>query len=916
MVSQPTPAAAPAALPGDILSVPDVLRGARAELRARHDAGATGRQIVGAYTAFMDRLLTTLFAVATQEYFARNPRIRYRCAIVAQGGYGRRELSACSDVDLLFLYPWKANPFVETLAEKVLYSLWDTGLAVGHSLRNPRSCVRLAAHDLTVKTALLDARFICGDVTVFTELQRAIQAELLTTRESARFMRDKLREQAERHQRYGDSIYLLQPHVKEGAGGLRDIHTALWLAKVKFKVRRLRDLVTLGIITEGELEEVEASQDFLWRVRNALHFLTGAHEDQLRFEHQDRIAAEFNGQNGRGDQTVEQFMRLYYLHAATVSRFSEAVIARCVERTRSPGAGAMPTRTVRDGMQVRGGVLSVTTARLFRQAPLNLIRVFAEAQRQGVAVSRLTKRGIREHLHLIDERLRRDPEAVEAFLDILRSPHRVHEALYELHRHGVLIYFVPEFANLLCLVRRDPYHTYTVDEHSLRGVLELERLREGAYAQSCPLLTQVMREDDKVEILFLAMLFHDIGKGRGRGHSEEGARLVSAIAERLGLDTDDTVQLTLLVRHHLLMSHLAQRRDVHDDEMVLSFARQLGDVSTLRKLYLLTFADMKAVGPGYWNNWRDHLLGELYVRTVQMLERDVSIEEDRRARLQRVKTRVRRAVARTVIGRAVGAREVDAFLEAMPDSYFLATREDGIPGHVALVARFKRRGVEDGTAVVETMVHHVPERDYSEFTVCTADRPGLFSTLAGVLAAAGLNVVSARIATGTDGTVLDEFRISHTERREMVLEERLWGRVRETLEGTLRGEVDVEALVQQSRRPTLLAKRRKGVQEPRTGVVVDNGVSRDYTVLDVYAGDRIGLLFTITRCLYHLGLQIYVAKITTTLDQVLDVFYVTDEQGRKVDDPARLEAITAELTKRLLQDAAGPVAEGPAPATT
>jgi [protein-PII] uridylyltransferase len=904
MVSQATPGPSSPASPNDVFPVSDVLKRARAELRARHQAGATGREIVRAYTAYMDRLLTTLFAIATHDYFARHPRLRHRCAIVAQGGYGRRELSPGSDVDLVFLYPWKANPFVETLAEKVLYSLWDTGLAVGHSLRNPRGCVRLAAQDLTVKTALLDARFICGDVTVFQELQQAIQSELLTSREGARFMRDKLQEQTDRHRRYGNSIYLLQPHIKEGAGGLRDIHTALWLAKVKFKVQRLHDLVTLGVITESELVEVEASQDFLWRVRNALHFLTGGHEDQLRFEHQDRIAAEFSGQDG----TVEQFMRLYYLHAATVSRFSEAVIARCVERPRSPGTSGAPTRTVRTGMQVRGGVLSVTTARVFRESPSNLIRVFAEAQRQGVTLSPLTTRSIREHLSLFDERVRSDPETVEAFLDILRAPHRVHEALYEMHRHGVLVHFVPEFANLLCLVRRDPYHTYTVDEHSLRGVLELEQLRAGAYAQSCPLLTQVMREDDKSEILFLGMLFHDIGKGRGRGHSEEGARVVSDIAERLGLDTDDAVQLTLLVRHHLLMSHLAQRRDVHDDEMVLSFAKQLGDVSTLRKLYLLTFADMKAVGPGYWNNWRDHLLGELYVRTVQMLERDVSIEEDRRARLQRIKSRVRRAIGRTVVGRSVDPRELETFLETMPDSYFLSSREDGIPAHVALVARFRRRSAEEG-AVAETMVHHVPERDYSEFTVCAADRPGLFSTLAGVLAAAGLNVLSARIATGGDGTVLDEFRISHTERREMVLEERLWRRVGETLEGALRGEVDVETLMQQSRRPTLLAKRRKGTQEARTDVAVDNGVSRDYTVLDVYAADRIGLLFTITRCLYHLGLQIHLAKITTTLDQVLDVFYVTDERGAKVEDPARLRAMTTELTKRLLQDAAG-AAEG------
>jgi [protein-PII] uridylyltransferase len=908
MASQPSPDAAAAAPPLErAFRVPDVVKQARAGLRARHQAGATGGEIVRAYTAFMDRLLATLFAIATHEYFARNPRIRHRCAIVAQGGYGRRELSPCSDVDIVFLYPWKANAFVETLAEKVLYPLWDTGLAVGHSLRNPRGCVRLAAQDLTVKTALLDARFICGDVSVFGELERAIRAELLSGRDGARFVREKLKEQAERHHRCGDSIYLLQPHVKEGAGGLRDIHTALWLAKVKFKVRRFRDLVTLGIITEGEVAELEASQDFLWRVRNALHFLTGTHEDQLRFEYQDRIAVEIAGHDGPPEETVEHFMRLYYLHAAAVGRLSEAVVARCVERVRSPGAGTAPVRAVRDGMQVRGNVLSVTGPRVFRQSPSNLIRVFAEAQRQAAVLSRLTKRHIREHLHLIDERVRRDPEAVEAFLDVLRGPHRVYEALDEMHRHGVLVHFIPEFASLFCLGRRDPYHVYTVDEHSLRGILELERLRAGAYAPSCPLLTQVMREDDKVEILLLAMLFHDIGKGKGRGHSEEGARLVAGIAERLGLNTDDAAQLTLLVRNHLLMSNLAQRRDVHDDGMVLSFAKQLGDVSTLRKLYLLTFADMKAVGPGYWNNWRDHLLGELYVRTGQMLERDVSIEEHRKARLQRVKARVRKAMGRAAVGRTVDAADVEAFLASMPESYFLASREDGIPAHVALVARFRSRLAENG-AVVETMVRHFPEWDYSEFTVCTKDRPGLFSTFAGVLAAAGLNVASARIATGADGTVLDEFRISHAERRELVLEERLWSRVRETLEGALRGEVDVEALVRRSRRPTLLGKRRKGFQEPKTGVAVDNTVSAAYTVLDVYAADRIGLLFTITRCLYHLGLQTHLAKITTTIDQVLDVFYVTDEEGRKVEEAGRLDAITAELTKRLLEDAAAATA--------
>jgi [protein-PII] uridylyltransferase len=430
-------------------------------------------------------------------------------------------------------------------------------------------------------------------------------------------------------------------------------------------------------------------------------------------------------------------------------------------------------------------------------------------------------------------------------------------------------------------------------------VLELERLRAGEYEDDCPLLTQVMREDDKVEILFLAMLFHDIGKGFGHGHSERGAGLVGDIAARFDLNTDDTRQLQLLVLHHLLMAHLAQRRDIHDDDLILTFAKQVGDVSTLRKLYLLTFADMKAVRPGYWNNWRDMLLGELYVRTLQVLERGMLVEEDRAARVARVKERARRALEQ-----AGHDRGLDAFFHTMPDSYFLMTPELSIPGHVRVADRFRRAAL-DGRARVETSLRHLPEWDHSEFTVCTEDRPGLFSMLAGVLAAAGLNVVNARISTSTEAMALDEFRVSHEDRRETVLEEDRWERIRRNLEAVVNGEKDVETLVAESHRWSIASKPRRRVRRAPTNVVVDNDVSRDYTVLDVYTEDRIGVLFSVTRGLYRLGLQIHLAKITTSLDQVLDVFYVTDEQGLKIEDTTRLDSIKGELTDRLTRDAAG-----------
>ncbi len=880
------------------------LGGALRLLQARHAAGAPGGEVVRSYTLVVDRLISTLFAAATLEYFERHPRIRHRCAIIAQGGYGRRELSPASDIDLVFLYPWKSSPYVETVAEKVLYALWDTGLAVGHALRNPRACVRLAERDLTVKTALLDARLICGDRVVYEEFRTAIDTEVLGRR-SAQFLKDKLHEQTDRHRRHGDSVYILQPHVKEGEGGLRDIHTAMWMAKMKFKVRRLRDLVALGIVTEGELAEFETSQDFIWRVRNALHFLTGTHQDQLRFEYQEEIAAQFGEPDGPIEPATDRFMRRYYLHATTVNRFSEAVIGRCTEQTRVFAAGSGRVRTVRPGMQVRGGVLTVTGRRVFRQQPRNLIRVFAEAQRHDVGFSSITRKYVREHLELLDDDARRDPETVAAFMDILRYRHRVYDTLREMHKLGVLVRLFPEFAGLLCLVRRDVYHIYTVDEHSLRGILELERLRAGTYARSCPLLTQVVRDEDRLELLFLALLFHDVGKGHGHGHSERGAALVRGIAERMGLDTDDTAQLECLVREHLLMSDLAQRRDIHDDELVVDFARRIGEASTLRKLYLLTFADTKAVGPDVWSNWRDMLLGELYLRALHMLERDFRVEEVRAARIARVKDRLRSAMR----SRA-SQTDLEHFLGAMPDSYFLSTPGESIPEHVVLLGRYRTRAAEGGTDVAETALRHFPEWGHSEFTVCTADRPGLFSTLAGALAAGGCNVVSARITTGADGIVLDVFRVSNGD---VLGGDERWSRVRRTLEAVLRREVDVEGMVRDSRRQSPIARRRTGLAEPRTAVVVDNEVSRDYTVLDVYTGDRVGVLFAITRTLFRLGVRIHLAKITTMLEQVLDVFYVTDAAGGKIEDPALLAEIQTAVTERLAAERGSAASAAAAP---
>ncbi len=861
-----------------------VLR-SREELRQRHDAGAGGLVVVAAYTDAIDRLVEWLFAKAAKHYHSKNPRLNQRCTVVAQGGYGRGELNIESDIDLLLLYPWKANPYVETVAEIVVPALWDAGLQVGAAMRNERESCRLAGSDLKVKTALLDARYLCGDREPYADFDARVVEEVWTPHQQA-FFKEKLRESEQRHARQGDSIYLLQPQLKEGLGGLRDLHTALWMAKVKFKVHSFRDLVALGVLGERDVADIEAALDFLWRVRNAMHFATGSHQDHLTFELQDVLAPQLGFGSGRAG--TETFMRRYYTEATTVQRLGEVVIARCVQVTEPVRYTAPPVRTIRAGMRIQGTMLSVTGREVFDDDPAAMVEVFAEAQRHGASLAPGTVELLGASLPRL-EAARAEPAVGAAFLRILRARGHIAETLLEMHKLGVLRTLFPEFGHLEWLIAHDPFHIYTVDHHSLVGVRELEWLREGKFAESLPQLTEVMRELPQPELLMLGMMFHDVGKGHGHDHSGRGARMMGDVAERLGLNEDERAACVFLVAHHLLLSHLAQQRDIGDDQLVADFCRTVGSVENLQRLYALTYADMRAVAPGIWNNWRGMLVTELYRRAFEFFEKGVFEPEDRAARAARVRARVLAAAPEN------RDEAIRVFVEQMPDSYFLSTPEEMMLGHGELRRRFEETEAAGQRPAVATQLTPFPERDFSEYAVCTRDRPGLFSMLSGVLAAHSMNILGARITTSRDGVALDAFRVSRDGPDDMVDRER-WGRVEQTLRGVLSGGVDVEELVRRSSQPSLLTKKPRPVP---TRVEVHNDVSADYTVLDVYAADRVGLLFTITNCLYHAWLQIHLAKISTMVHEVLDVFYVTDAEGRKVEDADHIERIRAALIEAL-----------------
>ena len=853
----------------------------------RHRAGADGLEVAAAWSTVMDHLVRHLFGVISAEYSHQFPASNRRVALIAQGGYGRGELNPQSDIDLLFLYVWKVSPFVESVTEKLLYTLWDAGLQVGHATRSVAECVRLAESDMKVRTSLLDARFLCGDFPLYEEFDKKVESRLVKNGVK-RFIREKLEETRLRHEQFGGSVYLLEPDVKEGEGGLRDLQTARWVARAGLKVKDLDALSLNGIVGAADIAQLKESQDFLLKVRNELHFSTGKHQDQLTFEHQEKVSSALGFEGEGALRGVEVFMRSYYLHAAQVNRLSTLIVHRVTDCDKPRfGAAAIFGRTLREGIRLSKGHLTVTKSEVLRSAPENLVRIFDDAQKYNCKLSHETRQLLRQHLDLIDDEFRRSAAANLPFFSILRWKESVYETLLEMHRAGVLGALIPEFGRLLCMVLHDAYHIYTVDQHSLRLIKEIEALKGGEYAESSPLLTQLAREAEKIELLYLGLMFHDIGKGFGGGHSEIGARMVHSIARRMRLNADDGALVEFLVRHHLLMTHIAFRRDLEDPKTILDFAKTMSSVTNLKMLYLLTFADVKAVGPEVWNPWKASLLGELYVKTLNVLEEAEKGEferQDVRAVLRRVQTRVRRQLTKDYDEDAV-----EQFIDAMPERYFLSSPEDDIAEHFELMDRFRGKRAE-------LSVQHFPDRDCSSVVICCQDRPGLFASITGVFTALNFDILNARIFTANDGRILDVFRVSHHGRAEVVMAEQKWIKFRAILDGVLDGKIDIAHLVGSFKPSALFQKRAPKVA---TVVNIDNEASDDFTIVEVFTEDRIGVLFTITYSLHRLGLSIHVAKISTNVDQAADVFYVTDDAGGKIVGADQVESVRNFLRQNL-----------------
>jgi len=852
----------------------------REKINQAHRAGSGGAEVVKAISAMTDTLILKLFASILHDISAEE-RIA-DLALVAVGGYGRAELNPFSDIDLMFLYSGKQPQQVEEIAQKLLYFLWDMRLDVGYSVRTVSDCIEMGKSDSTIRTAMLDSRFLGGSEPLFKEFWKTFQSQILS-RGSDSFIRDKLHELDTRRGKYGSSVYILEPNIKESEGGLRDLQTALWVAKLKYKITTMRELVIKGVLSEEELEGFETAKAYLWRLRNELHYLAGRKNDQITFEAQIGLAAFFGFKDRGKSLAVEEFMRDYYLQATKTEHICASLISRCRRRDDSPGKilGYFIRRPLGDGIYVVRGEVVVPDETVVDRDHSLLMKIFEHAQKQGARLSVDTKSLVRRRLELVNDRFRRNREVNSSFFNILRADKGVVDTLKLMHHLEFLNHFIPEFERIHCKVQHDLYHVFTVDIHSLFCVEEIVSLWQGDHENELPDLTALAREVEKRELILLAVLLHDIGKGEGGGHAEKGALLCRTIARRMGLSREESERLEFLVRQHLLFAHIAQRRDLHDERMIIDFARQMESSENLKMLYLLTYADVKGVGPDVWNEWKKMLFRELFDKTFQVLERgDFRLE----ASSERVKAVRRRVMA--LLENELPAPSIKDELKALTTRHTLSNPPEELAEHVRTLLRLDQ----------EPMVinlHHQMELGFSFFTIATRDMPALFSRITGVMAANGINILGAQIHTSKNGKALDILHVNSPQGF-VITDESRWKRLNDDMRNVLEGKVRVQTLVEKRRKSNLSIEKPK----PRfpTRVEIDNEVSIDYTVIDIYTHDKVGLLYSITAALSDLGLYIGVAKISTKVDQVADVFYVRDIFAHKITSEDKL----AEIKNRLL----------------
>ncbi|WP_183259628.1 [protein-PII] uridylyltransferase [Bradyrhizobium sp. CIR48] len=862
-------------------------------LKDRH-----GRRCAERLCHVQDEIIRILYSAATRHlYRSPIPSGAERMAVVATGGYGRGLMAPESDIDLLFILPYKQTAWGEQVAEAILYCLWDMGLKVGHATRSVDESIRQARGDMTIRTAILETRFLTGDKPLYEELVARFDKEVVQGTASE-FVTAKLAEREERHRRGGQSRYLVEPNVKDGKGALRDLHTLFWIAKYVYRVRDTGELVERGVFDAQEYRSFRRCADFLWSVRCNLHFYSGRAEERLSFDLQREIAVRLGYTSHPGMQDVERFMKHYFLVAKEVGNLTAILCAKLEDQQAKPApvlsrmmARLRPTAAKRrvpdsDDFIVDNNRINVAAPDVFKHDPVNLIRIFRLAQKNNLAFHPDAMRDVTRSLGLINAQMRENPEANRLFMEILTSDN-AEIVLRRMNETGVLGQFIRAFGKIVSMMQFNMYHHYTVDEHLIRCIGFLQDIERGGIEEFA-LASDLMRKSrpEHRSVIYIATLLHDVAKGRPEDHSIAGAKVARRLCPRLGFSPADTELIAWLIEEHLTMSTVAQSRDLSDRKTIENFAAVVQSVEQMKLLTILTTADIRGVGPGVWNGWKAQLLRSLYYETEPVLTGGFS-EVDRGKRLTAAYAEFRNAFAEWP------AEELDAYIGRHYPAYWLKVE---LPRKIRH-ARFVRSSEQAGHKLAIN-VGFDEVRGVTELTIFAADHPWLLSIIAGACASAGANIVDAQIYTTTDGRALDTISISREYDRDED-EGRRATRIGEMIEDVLEGKLRLPEVVA---RRTVRSKARPFVIEPE--VTINNQWSDRYTVIEVSGLDRPGLLYELTTAISKLNLNIASAHVATFGERARDVFYVTDLLGAQISAPTRQAAIKSALTHVMAGDKA------------
>lgn len=861
--------------------------GAHAKLLEERDGLRCARRL----SLLTDTIVQALHQVFTQHFFpVSNPSTSERLAIIATGGYGRGTMAPGSDVDLLFLMPWKSSPWTESIVEAVLYLLWDLKLKVGHATRSVDECIRESRGDLTIRTALLEGRLVAGETALFDELSHRFDIEVVQGT-AAEFVEEKLNERDARLRQAGAvSRYVVEPNVKEGKGGLRDLNTLFWIGKYVYRVRDARELVGAGLFLRQEYSRFAECEEFLWRVRCHMHFITGRAEERLSFDLQPQIAEAIGYTDHGALSGVERFMKRYFLIAKDVGDLTAIVCAamEAQHAKKRPMLDRFMTRLKRPA-NLRSSDFVLETDRImvrsedvFRNDPVNLLRLFWLAQHHNLALHPHASRLVTRSLRLVTREIRENPEANRLFLQILTSTNSPEAVLRAMNETGVLGRFIPEFGRVVAMMQFNMYHHYTVDEHLLRAVGVLAEIDAGRMIDEHPVSNRIIHTLQNRRALFVAVFLHDIAKGRAEDHSIAGARVARRLCPRLGLSRAETELVAWLIEHHLLMSMTAQSRDLSDPVTINNFGAIAQTMERLKLLMILTVADIKAVGPGVWNGWKGELIRTLYFET----ESYITGGHGDAARSERIRN------AQEAL-RALLPSWDDATFNAYAARHYPAYWLKVNPERKSRHAEFIRQSEADSLTTA-TMVVTDRFRGVTELTVMAPDHPRLLAIITGACAAAGGNIVDAQIFTTADGMATDTIFISRAF-TEDADELRRGERIGQAMVRALKGEVKIADLV-----AARGSKNRLRPFKVDPEVVIDNSLSNRETVLEVSGLDRPGLLYDLTTAIGTLNLNISSAHIVTFGERAVDTFYVTDLTNAKIIAPARQAVIRRRLTEVLV----------------